>query len=223
MDAFATVTQTIAAHSELAYAVVFVLALLEAVPVVGSVVPGSALIIAAAALIPSGTVQMWPLMTAAILGAIVGDGLPYWAGHRYRATILSRWPLKGYPGLVERSHAFLDRHGGKSIFLARFTPAVRGFVPIVAGIAGMPASRFYFVNVMSAFVWAPVHILPGMLLGASVSTAGAAASRLMVLFVVLVILLWLLISIVRLAVRRGPTLIAVGEARLWQWSSSRDT
>ena len=223
MDAFATATAAIAAHSSLAYGAVFVLAFLEAVPVVGSVVPGSALIIATAALVPSGTVKMWPLMAAAILGAVLGDGLPYWAGHRYRAALLARWPLSRYPGLVERSRALLDRHGGKSIFLARFTPAVRGFVPVVAGIAGMPAGRFYVVNILSAFVWAPVHILPGMLLGASVSLAGAAAGRLMILLVVLVLLVWLLVSAVRLAVRRGPGLIAVGEARLWEWSSSRDS
>lgn len=223
MDFAAAVIEFIAGHSNFAYGAVFVLAFLEAVPVVGSVVPGSALIIATAALIPSGTVQMWPLMAAAILGAVLGDGLPYWTGHRYRSEVLARWPINRYPGLVERSHVFLERHGGKSIFLARFTPAVRGFVPIVAGIAGMSVGRFYLVNVLSAFVWAPVHILPGMLLGASASVAGAAAGRLMLLLVVLVLLIWLLVSGVRLAVRRGPALIAVGETRLWQWTSSRDT
>lgn len=84
----------------------------------------------------------------------------------------------------------------------------------------MPTGRFYLVNILSAFVWAPIHILSGMLLGTSVSTAGAAAGRLMFLIIVLVLLLWLLGSAVRLAVRRGPALIAIGEARLRQWSSA---
>src|SRR6266567_9341731 len=155
MDSVAAVTEFIAAHSSLAYGVVFLLAFLEAVPVIGSVIPGSVIIIGIAVLVPTGTVQMWPLMTAAILGAILGDGLPYWFGQRYREAILSRWPLDRYPGFVESSRAFIHRHGGKSISLARFTPGIRGFVPAVAGIVAMPASRFYFGNVLSAFAWAP--------------------------------------------------------------------
>ena len=71
MDFVAAVNEFIAAHSSLAYGAVFLLAFLEAVPVIGSVIPGSVLIIGVAALIPTGTVQMWPLMTAAIIGAFL--------------------------------------------------------------------------------------------------------------------------------------------------------
>ncbi|WP_454642783.1 VTT domain-containing protein [Bradyrhizobium liaoningense] len=223
VDALAAVTQSIAAHAYLAYGAVFVLAFFEAVPVVGSVVPGSALIIEVATLIPTGTVKMWPLMVATILGAILGDGLPYWLGHRYRETILGRWPLDRHPGLVDKSRTFIHRHGGKSIFFARFTPGVRGFVPVVAGMVAMPPGRFYFVNVLSAFAWAPAHILPGMFLGASLALAGAAAGRLALLLVLVVALGWLLISGLRFALRRGPVLMAAGEVRLREWSASRGT
>ncbi len=223
MPSVADIGAFIAANPHLAYAVVFLLALSEAAPVIGSIVPGSALIIGIAALVPTGTVKMWPLMIAAIVGAIFGDGLPYWLGHRYRETILGRWPLARYPGLVGRSRAFIHRHGGKSILLGRFTPGLRGFVPIIAGIVGMPAGRFYLVNVLSAFVWAPAHILPGMLLGASLALAGAAAGRLALLLAIIVALLWLLISGLRFALHHGPLLIAAGEIRLRQWTASRDT
>ena len=223
MDFGAAVNEFIAAHSSFAYGAVFLLAFLEAVPVIGSVIPGSVLIIGVAALIPTGTVQMWPLMTAAIIGAILGDGLPYWFGHRYREAILSRWPLDRYPGLVEKSRAFIHRHGGKSILLARFTPGVRGFVPVVAGIAAMPAGRFYLANGLSAFVWAPAHILPGMFLGTSLALAGAAAGRLALLLVIVVALLWLLSWSLRFAQRVGPPLIAAVEGWLRKWSTSRDT
>lgn len=223
MDFVAAVTEFIAAHPNFAYGAVFLLAFLEAVPVIGSVIPGSLLIIGIAALIPTGTVQMWPLMAAAIGGAILGDGLPYWFGHRYREAILSRWPLDRYPSLVEKSRAFIHRHGGKSILLARFTPGVRSFVPVVAGIAEMPADRFYLVNVLSAFAWAPAHILPGMLLGTSLALAGAAAGRLALLLVVVVALLWLLGWVLRFAQRSGPPRIAAIEGWVREWSTSRDT
>lgn len=223
MDFVAAVNEFVAAHSNLAYGAVFLLAFLEAIPVIGSVIPGSVLIIGIAALVPAGTVKMWPLMVAAIIGAILGDGLPYWLGHRYREAILGRWPLNRYPGLVEKSRAFIHRHGGKSILLARFTPGVRGFVPVVAGIVAMPAGRFYLVNVLSAFAWAPAHILPGMLLGTSLTLAGAAAGRLALLLVIVVALIWLLSWGLRFVQRSGPPLIATVEQWLWEWSTSRET
>lgn len=223
MDFVAGVTEFIGAHPNFAYGAVFVLAFLEAVPVIGSVIPGSVLIIGVAALVPTGAVQMWPLMAAAIGGAILGDGLPYWFGHRHREAILNRWPLDRYPGLVEQSRAFIDRHGGKSILLARLTPGVRGFVPVVAGIAAMPAGRFYLANGLSALVWAPAHILPGMLLGTSLTLAGAAAGRLALLLVIVVALLWFLTWVLRLVQHRGPPLIAAIEGWLREWSTSRDT
>lgn len=223
MDFVAAITEFIGAHTNFAYGAAFLLAFLEAVPIIGAVIPGSVLIMGIAALVPTGAVQMWPLMAAAVGGAILGDGLPYWFGHRYREAILTRWPLDRYPGLVEQSRAFIDRHGGKSILLARFTPGVRGFVPVVAGIAAMPASRFYLANGLSALVWAPAHILPGMLLGTSLALAGAAAGRLALLLVLVVALLWLLSWGLRFAQRSGPPLITAIEGWLREWSTSHDT
>ncbi len=223
MSSLTAFTDAVAAHAGLAYLAVFVLAFVEAVPVLGSVIPGSALIVGIAALIPTGAVKMWPLMMAAVIGAILGDGLPYWVGHRHREAILSRWPLDRYPGLVETSRAFIHRHGGKSILLARFAPGVRGFVPVVAGIVAMPPGRFYLVNILSALVWAPAHILPGMLVGTSLAVAGAAAGRLALLLVVIVVLLWLLTLVLRFGQRTAPPLVAAGEGQLRDWADARDS
>src|SRR5690242_12653818 len=131
MDSVAAVTEFIAAHPNLAYGAAFLLALFEAVPVVGAVLPGSVLIIAIAALVPTGVVQLWPLTLATIIGGILGDGFSYWLGHRYREAILGWWPLNRYSELEKKSRVFIERHGGKSIFLARFTWG-RAFVPVVA-------------------------------------------------------------------------------------------
>ncbi len=166
-------------------------------------VPGTAAIIAIAALVPGGALQLWPLLAAALAGAIVGDGLPFWLGHRQRAVLLERWPLVRYPSLVTRSSAFVERHGDKSVFLARFTPGVRAFVPLFAGILRMPARRFYAANVASALIWAPTHILPGVLLGASFGHLGPAALPAAALLLVLVVLVWGTVRTVRLAVGRG--------------------
>lgn len=216
-------TGFIAAHPYLAYAAVLLLALSESIPVVGVVVPGTAVIVAISALVPSGVVMLWPLLVAAVAGAIIGDGLSFGIGHHYHRHILSIWPLGRYPSLIARSEAFFARHGNKSVFLARFTPGVRAFVPLLAGVLRMPPLRFYAANLISALAWAPAHILPGVLVGASFSLFGAAAKPLAVLLALLVVLIWATIHIVRFALHRGLPLLASAAERLRAWAGARDT
>lgn len=210
-------------HSNLAYGVVVLLAFSESVPIIGAVVPGTATIIAIAVLVPTGAVRLLPLLLAAIIGAIFGDGLSYWLGHRYGQAILTRWPLDRYPELVERSRDFINRHGGKSVFLARFAPGVRAFVPLSAGMLGMPPLRFYLANILSALAWAAAHIVPGALLGASLTLAGPAAGRLALLAGVLAILTWMLWVSVRIVVRRAPSVLTFADSQVRQWTEGRDT
>ncbi|HWL57806.1 MAG TPA: hypothetical protein VNQ78_14175, partial [Paracoccus sp. (in: a-proteobacteria)] len=87
---FADVTAFIAAHPHLSYAAVLFLALSESIPVIGVFIPGTAAILAISALVPSGIVKLWPLLVAASVGAIIGDGLSFWLGHRYHREILQR-------------------------------------------------------------------------------------------------------------------------------------
>jgi membrane protein DedA with SNARE-associated domain/membrane-associated phospholipid phosphatase len=223
MSFVSSITDFVLANPHLAYGAVFLLALSEAIPVVGALVPGSALIIGISALVPAGIVKLLPLLIAATVGAITGDGLSYWLGHRYHREVLCRWPLNRHPDLVAQSEAFLHRHGGKSVFLARFTPGVRAFVPLLAGILRMPVRRFYAANIASALAWAPSHILPGVLLGASFMLTGADAGRLAVLLVAVIAVVWAVIWGVRLALRRGMPRLAVAQERLWAWACARDT
>jgi membrane-associated protein len=149
-------------HPWLAYVTLFLAALLEAVPVVGSVVPGSTIILALSALIPGGELKLQWVLLAAIAGAALGDGSAYWAGHRKQREILSTWPLTNYPRVVEESETFFRRFGTWAVFLARFVPPVRAFVPITAGALDMPPERFYAVNLPAVLLWAPAHVLPGV-------------------------------------------------------------
>ena len=157
-------------HAALAYAVIFLAALLEAVPVLGSVVPGSTVIIALSALVPGGSLGLAPILASAICGALLGDGVAYWIGHISQHKVLTSWPMANYPKIVAQSEPFFRRHGTLAVFFARFVPPVRAIVPITAGALGMAPRRFYPVNVAAILLWAPVHILPGVL-------AGSAAER----------------------------------------------
>src|ERR1700676_5743763 len=83
----------VSAHAGLAYLTVFLAALLEAVPIVGSVIPGSTIIFALSALVPGGELKLEWVFLAAILGALIGDGSAYCIGHREQREILSSWPM----------------------------------------------------------------------------------------------------------------------------------
>jgi membrane protein DedA with SNARE-associated domain len=153
----------VSAHAWLAYLTLFLAALLEAVPIVGSVIPGSTIILALSALVPGGELRIEWVLAAAVAGAVLGDGTAFWIGHRAQREILSTWPMANYPRVVAQSEAFFHRWGALAVFFARFVPPIRAFVPITAGALGMPPMRFYPVNILAILLWAPAHVLPGVL------------------------------------------------------------
>ena len=153
----------VSAHAWLGYLTLFLAALLEAVPIVGSVIPGSTIILALSALVPGGDLTLEWVLAAAVAGALLGDGSAFWLGHRAQREILSAWPMSNYPRVIAQSEAFFDRWGALAVFFARFVPPIRAFVPITAGAVGMPPLRFFAVNIPAILLWAPAHVLPGVL------------------------------------------------------------
>jgi membrane-associated protein len=153
----------VSAHAWLAYLTLFLAALLEAVPVVGSVIPGSTIILALSALVPGGDLQLAPVLLSAAAGAVLGDGIAFWIGHRAQREILSAWPMSRYPAIVAQSEAFFHRFGTWAVLFGRFVPPIRAFVPVTAGALGMSPPRFYAVNIPAVLLWAPAHVLPGVL------------------------------------------------------------
>ena len=153
----------VSAHAGLAYLTLFLAALLEAVPIVGSVIPGSTIIFALSALVPGGDLRLEWVLTAAVAGALLGDGSAFWLGHREQREILNAWPLSSYPRVVAQSEAFFHRWGTLAVFFARFVPPIRAFVPMTAGALGMTPPMFFAVNVPAVLLWAPAHVLPGVL------------------------------------------------------------
>ncbi len=153
----------VSAHAWLAYLTLFLAALLEAVPVVGSVIPGSTVILALSALVPGGELTLQWVLAAAIAGALIGDGSAFCVGHRNQHEMLSSWPLSRYPSIIAQSEAFFRRWGIWAVFFARFVPPIRAFVPVTAGALGMAPVQFFAANVPAVLLWALAHILPGVL------------------------------------------------------------
>lgn len=144
----------------------------ESLVLIGAFIPGTALILALGAASGLGYLPLWPLILAATIGAIVGDGLSYWIGHSHRDKIAAVWPFSSRPEILRAGESFFARFGWAGIALARFLPGVRAIVPVVAGTSGMRPLPFYAANVGSAIVWAPAHLVPAALAGAGIASAG---------------------------------------------------
>ena len=181
----------LAGHSAWMLTAVFLAAFLEAIAVIGTFIPGSTAMFLAGALTGTGSLSLGWVFVWAIAGAIAGDGMSFWLGGRYKERIVQLWPFRKHPEVLEAGHRFFRKHGAKSVVLARFIGPLRAIVPVVAGMLDMPPLRFYAMNVLSALLWAPAHILPGVVFGASVLLAGAVSFRLVVIIALLVCIVWL--------------------------------
>lgn len=190
-QAYLHLLHQLAGHPEWMLTVVFFAAFLESVAVVGTFVPGSTAMFLAGALTGTGSLSLGWVLVWAIVGAIAGDGLSFWLGSRYKKRIVKLWPFSRHPEVLEAGYRFFDKHGAKSVVLARFVGPLRAIVPVVAGMLGMSPVRFYAMNVLSALLWAPAHILPGVVFGASVLLAGAVSFRLVVVLALLAGSVWL--------------------------------
>ncbi|ARU58162.1 DedA family multipass membrane protein/PAP2 superfamily lipid phosphatase [Oleiphilus messinensis] len=146
---------------------IFATAFLESLAIAGILVPGVAMLFAMAGLAGNGALPLSHALGWAFLGAIAGDGLSFWLGTHFQRKVYALWPLTRYPGLVQHGENFFQVHGGKSIVIGRFIGPVRPVIPLVAGVLRMSPTRFLTFNVLSAAGWAPMYILPGYLIGAS--------------------------------------------------------
>lgn len=170
--------------------VVLIVAALESFLVVGLFIPGTVVMFGIGALIAAGSMELLPTLAWAAVGAIIGDGSSFFIGRHFHQQLRVMWPFRNHPEMLNRSVAFFNQHGGKSVVLARFVGPVRPLLPAVAGMLDMSAKRFFIANIASAVLWAPAYVLPGVLFGASLGVAAEIAGHLALLLAVLVALLW---------------------------------
>ncbi|MBE7940127.1 phosphatase PAP2 family protein [Ramlibacter aquaticus] len=175
----------------------------------GTFVPAALVLFCAGVLVGNGTLGILPTLGVAAIAAIAGDGVSYELGRRAQRT--GRLPAitLRHRAWFDKAEALIHRRGAASVLIARFTGAIRAFVPLLAGFAKMSRGRFYFANVFSAVLWAPAHILPGALFGNSLHVAEAVSGRLALLLVLLVVVLWFSAWAVT-ALRRNLAALAMG-------------
>ena len=211
METLSTISAWIAANPAWAWLGVFLIAFLESLALVGLLLPGVVLMFAVGALVGTDTLPLWPTIFWAAAGAIAGDWISFWLGRHLQQRLHTIWPLRGYPQLLAKATRLFHRHGGKSIFLGRFIGPVRPVIPAVAGVLGMERGRFLFFNILSALLWAPAYLLPGIIFGASLGLATEIASRLALMIALLIgtllLIFWLLRLLFELVHRHAFPLI----------------
>jgi len=157
--------EIIAAYGYWTYSILFAIIFIETGLVVMPFLPGDSLLFAAGALAATGALNVWALFLLLFSAAIVGDSVNYWVGNRFGPRVFQedvRFLKREY---LERTQRFYDKHGGKTIFLARFIPIIRTFAPFVAGVGTMRYSKFIMWNVVGAFAWTALFIFAGYFFG----------------------------------------------------------
>jgi membrane-associated protein len=144
----------VALHGAWVYALLFTIVFIETGLVVWPFLPGDSLLFVTGAIAAAGGMDIAAVMSVLVAAALTGDNVNYaigrWVGPRVFHYEQSRW---FNPGHLKRAHEFYDRHGGKTIILARFIPVVRTYVPFVAGIGSMPYARYIGWCVVGALAW----------------------------------------------------------------------
>lgn len=153
----------ISEYSNWALAIVFLVSFGESFAFVSFLFPGTAIMVAAGTLIPSGIIPVWPVLIGAVVGATLGDSISYWIGYRFGPVLETHWPFASHPHLLASGHALFEKHGALSVFIGRFFGPLRAVVPLVAGSLQMPVDRFLIANIASAMIWAPALLLAGWL------------------------------------------------------------
>jgi membrane protein DedA with SNARE-associated domain len=192
-DWISTVLLSVSSNYWLFVFLVFLVCVGEAVFILGLLVPSLPILLLVGGLITELQLDFWPIFFAATLGGIIGDALSYWIGHFLKDRIKTVWPFRNYLPLIARGEIFFARHGGKAIFIGRFITGLKAVVPGIAGMLGMRWSYFTLINVISAFVWAASHILPGMFLTGWLKSIGLSLELVIIFGAIILTVVFLLI------------------------------
>lgn len=148
------------------YAILFLVIFAETGLVVTPFLPGDSLLFAVGSLCALGALDLMTTMTLMFFAAVLGDAANYHIGQRIGPAVFNRGDSRLFKReYLDRTHAFYEKYGGKTIIIARFVPIVRTFAPFVAGIGAMTYSRFFAYNVVGAFVWVVSLTLAGFFFG----------------------------------------------------------
>jgi len=189
-----SILQSIQQHSEFAWLIVFLIAFIESMAIIGLAMPGWVLLVGIGTMIGADVLQFWPIVISAYLGAVIGEYLSFHVGYHYHEIILKWKFVARHETLIEKSKIFFKKHGAAGVFFGRFVGPVRAVIPLIAGISEMPKRTFFWVNLSSGLIWAPLYLIPGILVGAAFSLENEVSASLLFILVIIGLVLWMAIN-----------------------------
>ena len=147
------------------YAILFLVIFMETGFVITPFLPGDSLLFAGGTFAALGSLNIFLLAGLLMVSAVAGDTVNYWIGHKLGDKVYTskiKWIKKDY---IDRTHAFFEKHGGKTIILARFVPIIRTFAPFVAGVGRMSYTHFITYNLVGGITWVALFTFAGYFFG----------------------------------------------------------
>lgn len=157
--------QLVSDYGAITYAIIFGIIFIETGLVLTPFLPGDSLLFATGALAALGSFNVWFILPLMILAAILGDTSNYWIGHFFGEKMIANPKIPIKKEHIEKTKAFFEKYGGKTIILARFVPIVRTFAPFVAGVGKMHYGKFISYNIIGGIAWVTLFILAGFFFG----------------------------------------------------------
>ena len=147
------------------YAILFLIIFAETGLVVTPFLPGDSLLFATGALAAVTDLNVYVLFVLLTIAAILGDAVNYWVGRNVGMRLFDGRIRYLKPEYLDRTHAFYEKYGGKTIVIARFVPIVRTFAPFVAGMGSMSYGKFATYNIAGGILWIGSLLFAGYLFG----------------------------------------------------------
>lgn len=150
----------------LTYVILFIIVFAETGLVITPFLPGDSLLFAVGAVSKTTTLNFYFAYITLLIAAILGDSVNYWIGNKIGPRVFAKENSRVFKKeYLEKTEAFYEKHGGKTIILARFVPIVRTFAPFVAGVGSMKYSTFILYNLIGGFVWVSSLMALGYVFG----------------------------------------------------------
>jgi membrane-associated protein len=157
--------EIIADYGSLTYGILFAIIFAETGFVFTPFLPGDSLLFAAGMFSATGSFNVVIIAPLLLAAAFFGDNINYWIGFYFGKKIVSNKHIPINQNHIDQTQEFYQKHGGKTVFLARFMPIIRTFAPFVAGIGKMQYQKFIFYSISGSFVWVFGFVLAGYFFG----------------------------------------------------------
>ncbi len=175
------------------YAILFIVTILEGIPLIGPLVPGHTIVILSGFLAKLGVLNLSAVLTLVILGAFIGDIIGFIIGRKYGIVFLGRFGKYFFikDEHIEKTKKFVNNHIGKSIIFGRFNPITRPLIPFVIGASEVHIKKFWIYDFIGVLIWSVSSIAIGFIFGASYHiVAGYIGKFIVIATIIAILIIW---------------------------------